>query len=217
MKDSKDVINASLLRSELGEKFCVEYLESTTSTNDVCKMLANSGSKENTIVFAESQSAGRGRLDHTFFSPKGGIYFSLLRFPAISPSQLTLITPAAAVAVYDALAEIDGELASRLTIKYVNDLKLDGKKVCGILTEGAFSDGKLKYCVIGVGLNLYKNEYPEDIADIAGYLYEEERSGLKAELVGRICKKIVEYTDDIDILTGIQDRYNSHLERRTDE
>ncbi len=143
----------------------VEYHEIITSTNTVLKERAQKGESENTVLISEFQTAGRGRLGRTFFSPKDcGIYLSYLIRPDIEARDATFITVAAAVALKRAFS---GILNIETQIKWVNDIYYDNKKLCGILTESGFTrDGRLDYAVLGVGINV-KNppfDYPEDFA-----------------------------------------------------
>ena len=122
------------------------FLQETDSTNRVAKELARQGAKHGTAVLARRQSAGRGRMGRQFFSPEGGLYLSVILRPDVTPEDLLLMTPMAATAVWKAVESLTG---IRLGIKWVNDLYLEGKKVCGILCEGA-GDA----VVVGIGLNL---------------------------------------------------------------
>ena len=110
------------------------FLEETDSTNRVAKELARQGAKHGTAVLARRQSAGRGRMERRFFSPEGGLYLSVILRPDIPPEDLPLMTPMAATAVWRAVEKLTGIC---LGIKWVNDLYLGDKKVCGILCEGA--------------------------------------------------------------------------------
>lgn len=149
------------------------------STNDTAKLMARGGEPEGCVVTARSQTGGRGRLDHSFFSPAGGIYMSLILRPAFSETQL--ITPAAAVAVCRAL----DDLGFRCGIKWVNDVYKDGKKVCGILTESNVEQG---WAVLGIGVNTV---CPGPGAPgIAGWLYDGEADN--AAVIERILSHIDE-------------------------
>ena len=144
-----------------------EYLVETDSTNRYLKVLAQNGAKEGTVVIANRQSAGRGRLGRSFFSPEEkGIYMSILLRPDISLERAVLITSMAAVAVARAIESYCGVTAK---IKWVNDIFLNKKKACGILTEAGIDaeTGKLKYAVLGIGVNVGKMEFPEDLKSIA--------------------------------------------------
>ena len=122
------------------------FLQETDSTNRVAKELARQGATHGTAVLAERQTAGRGRMERSFFSPEGGMYLSAILRPEIPPEDLLLMTPMAAAAVWKAVERLTGIC---LGIKWVNDLYLEGKKVCGILCERT-GDA----VIVGVGLNL---------------------------------------------------------------
>lgn len=143
-------------------------LDACPSTNTYLKEHA-AGLPQGFVLIARSQSAGRGRLGRRFYSPEGtGLYMSVLLRPELDAGELTLITPAAAVAVRRAIAELSGAEAK---IKWVNDLLLHGRKVCGILTEAGFRGGSVvDYAVLGIGVNVCPPEggFPEELRDIAG-------------------------------------------------
>jgi len=145
------------------------------STNAKAKELAVSGAHHGTVVIAEEQTGGRGRLGRTFFSPKGsGIYLSVILRPdaiGLNHENSVLLTTAASVAVARAVKKA---LDLDLQIKWVNDLYYNDKKVCGILAEGVFDPtrGSISAVVIGIGLN-YKEPaggFPEELNEIAGAL-----------------------------------------------
>ena len=165
--------------------------ETTDSTNLRCKAMAETGAPEGTLVIASHQSAGRGRLGRSFFSPaETGLYMSLLLRPAIAPEEALCITTCAAVCVSEAIETISGRSAD---IKWVNDVYLDNRKVCGILTEAAFTTtgDALRYAVLGIGVNLVppEGEFPPEIRNIAASVFtnreEDLRSRLAAEIVNR--------------------------------
>lgn len=139
------------------------YLEETDSTNRVAKALARQGAPHGTAVTALRQNAGRGRLGRAFFSPEGGIYLSMILRPDLAPVERTLLTPMAAVAVCRAVEKLCG-LSPR--IKWVNDLYLRDKKLCGILCEAA--DDAV---IVGIGLNyaMPPEGFPADLSAIALY------------------------------------------------
>lgn len=144
-----------------------EYLCETDSTNRYLKELAAAGATEGTVVIANKQSAGRGRLGRSFFSPEEkGIYMSILLCPKIELQRSVLITSMAAVAVARAIERVCGITAQ---IKWVNDIFLNRKKVCGILTEAGINstDGTLDYAVLGIGINVGAMEFPEELKEIA--------------------------------------------------
>ena len=152
----------------------VKIFPETGSTNtDMKESLKKEGeASEGTVYLTDYQRGGRGRQGHSFYSPKGmGIYFSILTRPKESSGNALTITTHAAVAVVRAVKEL---YDISLSIKWVNDLFLNGKKVCGILAEGKFCPA-LEYCIMGIGINLFTPEggYPAEIREIAGSLFGE--------------------------------------------
>lgn len=136
------------------------------STNNVCKMLAAQGA-DNTAVIARRQTAGKGRLGRSFRSPEGGLYLSVL-WRGCPAGQLLTVTPLAAVAVCRAIQQVCGAVCG---IKWCNDVVLDGKKLCGILTESSLRpDGGAEWLVVGIGVNVAQTAFPPDIADMAASL-----------------------------------------------
>lgn len=144
----------------------IHYLPSTVSTNDVARDLAEKGAPEGTIVIAESQTGGRGRLDRTWHSPPGtGLYFSIILRPQLDPSDLPKITLLAGIAAAEAIEENTG---LRPLIKWPNDLLLEGKKVAGILAE-LYGDITSPYVILGIGINVHTRleEFPPELQEIA--------------------------------------------------
>ena len=161
------------LKARLGRVEALVYGR-VGSTNTELARLAREGAPEYTAVVALEQTAGRGRAGRSFYSPAGaGVYFSLLLRPGFSAGRAAeLITPACAVAAAGAAELLTGEPAR---IKWVNDVYLRGRKVCGILTEAAQgAGGALDWVIAGIGVNLAEPEggYPEELAGRAGALYE---------------------------------------------
>lgn len=172
----------------------VSVFESVTSTNTLLKEQANE-EKEGKIIIADSQTSGRGRLTRSFYSPEGcGIYMSILLKPTLSPENSVLITAAAASAVAKAVENLTHKKAD---IKWVNDVLLNEKKVCGILTEGSINvkTGAFDWAVVGIGINAYKpqNGYPEDIKDIAGAVFHEKADAFRNRLAAEIINLFWEY------------------------
>lgn len=143
--------------------------ESLPSTNTELSRLASEGAEEGVSVVADEQTAGRGRLQRAWSSPKGaGLYFSILLRPKIATNYWPLITMMAAVAVYDALGE-----ACRLQadIKWPNDLLSGERKICGILAESIETPSG-RAVIVGIGINLTENAYPSELADVATSISE---------------------------------------------
>jgi BirA family biotin operon repressor/biotin-[acetyl-CoA-carboxylase] ligase len=163
-----DRLNEENIRSLVGESagFDIHAVESVDSTNNVLKKLAAEGKDSGYVLIARQQTAGRGRLGRSFFSPESGIYMSLLLRPHTPPQQTLFFTTSAAVAVCRA---IEKTTSLKAEIKWVNDVYIGGKKVCGILTESSVSGGVTDWAVIGIGVNITppKGGFPEEIADRA--------------------------------------------------
>ena len=172
LKES-DVLSVSGLLQALGTSptYRVEVLEEVPSTNTYLK--ESDGKKNNTLVFAKKQTKGRGRLGRSFFSEDpGGLYFSLLKIedlPRYNPSYATI---ACALSVRDALSEVSG---LTLSIKWVNDIYYEGKKLAGILTEGTLEmeTGTLSSLILGIGINVNTGSFPKELEDIATSLFLE--------------------------------------------
>jgi BirA family transcriptional regulator, biotin operon repressor / biotin---[acetyl-CoA-carboxylase] ligase len=163
----------------------------STSTNDDAKAAARQGEPEGLVIIADRQTAGRGRMHRAFFSPDGtGLYMSVLLRPAMRAADSVLVTAAAAVAVAEAIEQFSGRSAM---IKWVNDIFLDGKKVCGILTEGSVGpDGTLQYAVLGIGVNVAPppGGFPEEIHNIACAVFERDApKDARAQLAAEILKR----------------------------
>lgn len=158
--------------------FEISVRRTVDSTNAWARERACEGAPEGTVVVAEGQSAGRGRLGRAFYSPEGtGLYLSILLRPSIDPSRSYLLTCSAAVATARAIESVCGRPAQ---IKWVNDVYCGGRKVAGILTEGSFGleDGRFEHAVVGVGINVRTpaGGWPEEIAQRAGVVLEDEDS-----------------------------------------
>ncbi|HKU74338.1 MAG TPA: biotin--[acetyl-CoA-carboxylase] ligase [Pyrinomonadaceae bacterium] len=150
--------------------------ESLPSTNTELSRLASEGAEEGVSVVADEQTAGRGRLQRAWSSPKGaGLYFSILLRPKIATNYWPLITMMAAVAVYDALGEA---CRMQADIKWPNDLLSGERKICGILAE-AIETPAGRAVIVGIGINLTENAYPSDLAEVATSV--SEASGRPAD------------------------------------
>ena len=186
------------LPQNLSNVFDINIIEETESTNSDVKEQARAGEKEGFLLIADKQTGGRGRMGRSFFSPAGtGVYMSLLLRPSVKPDETVLITTAAAVSVCRALDELGVKGSS---IKWVNDIFLGSKKVCGILTEGGFgTDGNLDYAVLGVGANIYSptNGFPDELKGIAGNITQDNASDVRNKFIGCFVKHFMELYNDI--------------------
>ncbi|MBR6807993.1 MAG: biotin--[Clostridia bacterium] len=183
MKLSEELICKYLRHSFID----VTVKETTVSTNTELKLAAESGAPEGTLLAADTQSAGRGRVGKSFFSPDGGLYMSLILRPDFDFKKSLHITTCAAVSTAEAIREV---LGMDVGIKWVNDLFYKGKKVCGILTEAPFDseNGKIKYAVLGIGINVFEPETGYgDLSGIAGALLDGKPDGeVKSRLAAAV-------------------------------
>lgn len=165
-------LKEAILASAKGD-YRVTVVPVIDSTNQALRVMAGQGAPQGTVLVAEQQTAGRGRLGRSFYSPAGsGLYFSVLLRPALAVDALK-ITVAAGVAVARAVQQVCN---IDLKIKWVNDLYLANKKVCGILAEGALDPaGGLEWCVLGIGINVFAPKAGfGDLQHIAGALLHGE-------------------------------------------
>ena len=183
-------------------------LPTAPSTNALVREKANRGRPEGCVIVACEQTAGRGRYGRQFFSPvDSGVYLSLLLRPtAYSPQQATCLTAAAAAAMCQAIEAVTGQQPG---IKWVNDIFLRGKKVCGILTEAAvgLETGTLNYMVLGAGVNLYPpvKGFPEEIQSIAGSVLERSCPEAKNRLVGEFLNRFWDFYAHPECRTYLED------------
>lgn len=171
-----------------------EFLTETDSTNRYLKELAVAGAPEGTVIIAEKQNAGRGRLGRSFFSPEEkGIYMSILLRPEIDLERSVRITSMAAVAVARAIEQVCGLSAQ---IKWVNDIFLNNRKVCGILTEAGINaiEGILDYAVLGIGINVGVMDFPEELQEIATSVSNECGFAVSKEvLIDAVLKELEDW------------------------
>ena len=159
--------------NKLSKDLSIKVYKNIDSTNTRAKIFAENKIGTNAVFIANEQTAGRGRLGRTFVSSKGkGLYLSILLNKKMPPDFATALTTYMAVIASRAIHTLAG---ARPKIKWVNDLYLGGKKCAGILTEGkATDDGNaLNYAVVGIGINLYKQDFPEDVKAIATTIENE--------------------------------------------
>lgn len=208
-----DVLIPSNISESMNTEFIgheILYFEEIDSTNNYAKKIAYEGCKDGTVVIAEKQTSGRGRLGRTWESGKGeGIWMSVILRPDISPEAIQLITLASSVAVVKAIKDTTGIITG---IKWPNDILLDGRKLCGILVEMSSELDRINFVVIGIGINI-----SQDNKD-----FSEELSNKAISLKSYISqnKKGVDFTRSMiagKLLTEIEKYYNFILKGRTEE
>lgn len=210
---SFDSVNVDFIKESLGKKFPLKYFsyEEVPSTNDVAKEL--SGEKGDLLVLANSQSEGRGRKGRAFFSPKDtGLYLSLLIHPEIPFSKATYLT---CIAAESMVLSIQDTLGIETSIKWVNDIFFEDKKIAGILTEtfGSLEEEYPEYVVVGVGINIYPfgEDLPTDIKKRAGFLVKNGQpvENLKNLLCINFVKHFYRFLSEIDKKTFLKG-YREH-------
>lgn len=203
--EENDILSVPGIGNHLEEQFKsidLHVYKTVDSTNNVAKKLAAEGAGHGTVVLAVHQTHGKGRLGRTFISPaNSGIYLTLLLKPSFDMSQSVLITSAASVAVCRAIEKVCGQTPS---IKWVNDLYLDGKKICGILTEAMtdFESGTIEYVALGIGINCHIGSLPEDLRSIAGAL---EGDFSKNQLAAEVINQTLSIVEDIEARSFISE------------
>ncbi len=211
-----DVMNEaeikSLLHTEWAgqELFCFDEID---STNTKAKELAEQGYPSGTLVVADRQIAGRGRRGRSWDSPAGiGIFMTLLLKPDINPNNASMLTLVTALATAQAISDVTGAEAK---IKWPNDIVINGKKVCGILTEMSAQFDYINHIVIGIGINVHNESFPEEIRETASSLLLESGKRIhRADLIARFLERfeagyaIFLQTEDLE---GLMEDYNALL------
>lgn len=186
LNQNNKIVSAQDVKSLLKYDLDVSYFESIDSTNTYCKRLLADGKGGEFLVIANNQTAGRGRQGKSFYSPsETGIYFSLVIRPDTSLQNAVTATTAASVAVCKAIEKLT-DLKPK--IKWVNDVYLNGKKVCGILTEATtdFESGIVDSVIIGIGINISTTKFPGDVEGAGCLDVDINRSALIAETVNEL-------------------------------
>lgn len=216
LEESGDVLSQaeleSLIRTETAGRN-IRYFDQVDSTNNEARRQAERGTPDGTLVVAELQTSGKGRRGRSWTSPPGtGIWMSLILRPDFGPEHASMLTLVAAMAVAAGIREATG-LDSR--IKWPNDIVLEGKKICGILTEMSTEEDCIRYVVVGIGINVNIREFPEEIADKATSLAlvsgEQVRRAPIVDAVMRAWEhyyKSFRRTLDMSLL---KDEYNARL------
>lgn len=191
-----------LLKTKIFGKKLAHFMV-VDSTNTEAKELAEKGAREGTVVISEEQKKGRGRLGRGWHSPKGGIWISLILRPRIQPHRAMGTTLLSAAAVCEAVMKVTG---LRVSIKWPNDLLIEGRKVCGILTEMKAETDLVQYIIQGVGLNANLDE--KDLGVIS-----ETATSLKIMLGRSVDRKMLL----AEILYSMESMYDAYLRGDFDE
>jgi len=199
----------------------IEYLARVDSTNRRAKEMGLQGALEGTLVVAEEQTRGRGRLDRQWFSPRGGIWFSILLRPDLSPQEAPLLTLLTSLAGVKGIKNATGY---SLYIKWPNDLFWQGKKAAGILTEINAEMDRINFVVVGVGINanIRHDHFPEDISSEAISLMEEEGESVsRPKLLATFLNEMEKMYDQAQLegfkeLIGEWKKYSTTLGKRVE-
>ena len=206
MQENAPRVCKNALIDALGAQFnsiTVRVFDEIDSTNTEAKRMALDGFSGEALLVAHSQTAGRGRMGRSFYSPEQtGVYFSILHTLSTPLCDAVAITSATSVAVMRAIRTLAG---IQTNIKWVNDLYYNGKKVCGILTE-AMSVGESTHVIVGVGINLDTADFPEELQAIAGSLNAQIDA---TKLIAEIYRQISFYLKDSSNREWLED-YRKH-------
>ncbi|MEG0570648.1 MAG: biotin--[acetyl-CoA-carboxylase] ligase [Oscillospiraceae bacterium] len=205
LQDDNDIITSQsiipLLRThDLGRN--IEVFAELDSTNAYAKIKAVTIDSHGSVIIANEQTNGKGRLGRSFYSPKNtGIYMSVIlkdKLSTLRVEQSLLITSAVAVAVTRAIQKVIGV---KPQIKWVNDIYIEGKKVCGILTEASinFETGKFDYIVVGIGINVATQDFPQNICERATSLSQfVDKKNLRSKIIAAILNFLEPIIDNIE-------------------
>ena len=175
MVSSPDLLSKYELESRLDTQWLgkeIVYKEVVGSTNAEVRKLAEDGAKDGLLVVADSQTQGKGRRGRIWESPKGtNLYFSMLLKPGFEPDKASMITLVAAYSVAKVIRETTGLDAK---IKWPNDIVVGKKKVCGILTEMSMERDYIHHVVVGIGINVNEEKFPEELEEMATSLKKEK-------------------------------------------
>lgn len=191
-------LSATVILESMPEKYRslkIFALRETDSTNNEAKRLLAGGLNTDALIVADCQTAGRGRRGRSFFSPAGsGLYMTLVLRRDLALTNALTMTTMTAVAVTRVIRRLTGKIPE---IKWVNDIYLNGRKVCGILTEAItdFESGSIESIIIGVGINVTTEDFPEGLSSTAGSLCT--LSSTRGELAAAVASEVLTMTDDI--------------------
>ena len=201
LSSGSDVLSESGVRKHLKTGgLNLQVYPSISSTNTVLKGMAEEGAGEGLCLIAGEQTAGRGRRGRSFYSPpNSGIYMSILLRPAMQAVDATSITACAAVAVAEAIESLAPMEAG---IMWVNDIYVDGRKVCGILTEASLDceSGQVNYLIVGIGINTRVPDayFPEELRNIAGSAFGDKPiPELRCRLAAGVLDRLMQYYEKL--------------------
>ncbi|MCR5388880.1 MAG: biotin--[acetyl-CoA-carboxylase] ligase [Lachnospiraceae bacterium] len=209
-----DLLAKESIESYLSREASVFCFDEIDSTNNECMRLAGNGAPDGTLVAADCQTGGKGRRGRNWTTPKGtAVAMSILLRPQIAPQNAPILTLVSALAVAKALQE--NGVKEGLGIKWPNDLVLNKKKICGILTEMITEVDYINHIVVGIGINTHVESFPEEIKDIASSILLE--TGIKinrSKLIADVYNCFFRYYDiflKTEDLSGLKEEYDGLL------
>jgi BirA family biotin operon repressor/biotin-[acetyl-CoA-carboxylase] ligase len=203
LSTSSDVLSSEGIRLYLNEEFSnipIVVYKTIASTNSEAKLLAVQNAVHGTTVISEEQTKGRGRFGRDFFSPSdSGIYMSIILKPKLNIENSVLVTTAAAVAVCHAIDKYSHDTPM---IKWVNDIFIGDRKVCGILTEAVtnFESGMMDSVIVGIGVNVKtkKEDFPSELQNIAGSVFDDDNSFIRNQLSAEIINNVLKISRNLE-------------------
>lgn len=219
LRESGDILSLHELNRFMETKWLgqtLRFYQRIDSTNLEAKRLADGGLPNGTVVVSDCQESGRGRLGRIWTSPAGcGLWMSMILKPSFAASQASMVTLVTAMAVMEAIEETAGV---SVQIKWPNDLVVQGKKVCGILTEMSMEEGRISFIVPGIGINVNNDSFPEELGGKAVSLTMLTGKKInRARLAGAVCRCFETYYEEFlncGNLAGMKDAYNERLVNR---
>lgn len=215
LKAAPDLMTEAEIKSLMHTEWVAKevlYFDTIDSTNTKAQELAEKGYPSGTLVVADKQESGKGRRGRSWVSPSGtGIFMTLMIKPDINPNNASMLTLVAALAVAKAITSVTGEEAM---IKWPNDIVVNGKKVCGILTEMNAQFDYINHIVVGIGINVHNESFPEEISHMASSLMIEAggKRFHRAQIIAETMSYFEQYYD-----TFLQTQDLSALVREYDE
>nr|WP_308657521.1 biotin--[acetyl-CoA-carboxylase] ligase [uncultured Agathobacter sp.] len=215
LKAAPDLMTEAEIKSLMHTEWVAKevlYFDTIDSTNTKAQELAEKGYPSGTLVVADKQESGKGRRGRSWVSPSGtGIFMTLMIKPDINPNNASMLTLVAALAVAKAITSVTGEEAM---IKWPNDIVVNGKKVCGILTEMNAQFDYINHIVVGIGINVHNESFPEEISQMASSLMIEAggKRFHRAQIIAETMSYFEQYYD-----TFLQTQDLSALAREYDE
>lgn len=221
LKNKPDVIDEKRIREYLQTKWLgntILYAEKMDSTNNRAKQLGEQDTENGTVVVTGYQTSGRGRRGNTWVSPEGNCYFSILLRPEVMSDRVSMITLVSALALTKAIKQVTGLDAM---IKWPNDIIVNSKKLCGILTESSMDQTGIRYVVVGIGINCNQIEFSKNIAGMATSIRLETGKEIsRSKLFGTFLNIFETYYEvflETEDLSEFLEEYNNLLVNRGKE